>query len=264
MKLLLVGCGAMGSALLRSWVTHKIADEIIVIQPSLSKKEEFIKNKAVAFYTDIKHINGNFKPDVIVLAIKPQQLRKVIPSYAQIAQQAIIISFLAGITIENLYAYFSSNQLIVRIMPNVAMQVSGSVNLTYTDSNLTKNDHDLLNQLFKLTGKMIWLKSEQLIDILTPISGSGPAYFFLIAEILTHIAIHAGLTEIQARELVQQTFCGSAALASQCNNFAQLVNSVASKGGVTEAALQVLQADLPYIFTDAFDAALNRIKELNQ
>jgi len=259
MNLLLIGCGNLGGALLKAWSEHNIASRIIVVQPSLSAQIKYQDNKSIQFVRNIDNIPIDFIADIIVLAMKPQKLEEAVPGL----KGNIIISLLAGVSLDRLASYFPISQKIVRIMPNVAMKIGQSVNLSYPNVNVRELDKDSVNKIFDISGKMIWLDKEELIDILTPISGSGPAYFFLLAETLTQSTMKLGIEEEIARSLVQQTFLGSAMMTLDNHNYEGLVSSVASKAGVTEEALKVLRLNDVEIMDKAISAALKRVKELS-
>ena len=263
MKILLLGCGNLGKALLEAWVNNGVQAQIMVVQPSLSAQPLFDAYPSVTFCAHVQDIPPEFTPDIIVIAVKPQRLPTLLPSCVPYCQKALVVSLAAGVSVSRLTVSLKGYCQIVRIMPNVAVKIGESVNLAYSNLDLSFDQQKQLDAVFGITGKMVWLEKEELIDILTPISGSGPAYFFLLAETLTQITITLGLKEDLARELVQQTFLGSALLTARNPSFEQMMASVASKGGVTEAALQVLRPGLPGLLSKALEAAATKVKELN-
>ena len=263
MKLLLIGCGNLGKALLKVWSYSNLASQIIVVQPSLSSQESFQTDEKIFFIKNLKEIDASFKPDLTVLAIKPNNLDSFMLESASFLHDQIIVSLLAGVEVKKISSYFLSQQKIVRIMPNIAMRIGQSVNLVYSEPDtLDKADLLMVTQVFNSSGKMVWLTSEGAIDFLTPFSASGPAYFFILAEILANITVDHGIDEEIARELIAQTFLGSAMLTEDNNNFKQLANSVTSKGGITEAALEILHPALSKALSEAIDAAMRRMKEI--
>ena len=263
MNVLLLGCGNLGKALLEAWVNNGTQAQIMVVQPSLSAQPLFEAYPSVIFCAYVHDIPPEFSPDIVVIAVKPQCLPTLLPLCVPYCQKAMVVSLAAGVPIAHLTLSLKGHRQIVRIMPNVAVKIGESVNLAYSGLDLSFDQQKQLDAVFAMTGKMIWLEKEELIDILTPISGSGPAYFFLLAEILTQITITLGLKEDLARELVQQTLLGSALLTVRNPSFEQMMASVASKGGVTEAALQVLRPALPDLLRKALEAAATKVKELN-
>jgi pyrroline-5-carboxylate reductase len=263
MNLLLVGCGSLGSILLHAWSSAQLFDNIMVLQPSLSAARNFKQNHAIQFVSHVQDIPAGFKFDVIVLAVKPQIIHEVMPKLSPYVNGSIIVSLLAGVQVAKLTGYLEGAVKIVRVMPNIAMKIGQSTNPAFAGDYTSAQDLDFINQIFGMLGKMIWLAREEQLDLLTPISGSGPAYFFLLAEVLTQITIKQGIEEHVARQIVRQTLLGSAMLAMEADNFETLITSVASKGGVTEAALSRLSPKMPEIMDEAMQAALKRLKELS-
>lgn len=262
MNLLLVGCGNIGCALLKRWVSAKIFSSIIVVQPSMSRAKNFSNNTSVHFVVDLQHIPNDFVPDLLVLAIKPQQFNAVSAELIKYVHDSIVISLLSGISIKALQATVKQQSKIVRIMPNVAIKTGLSVNLACTNENFMPTDIFSIEKAFVISGKMLWLPKEDLLDILTPISGSGPAYFFLLAEILAKAAMRAGIEDVMARELAQQVLIGSASLAAETTDFEALRQSVTSKGGITEAALKVMIPGFNLIIDESLKKASQRLLEL--
>ena len=216
MQLLLIGCGNLGRALLNVWQPHQKKYEIIVVQPSLSAQSLF---PSFQFVRNASEIPKGFDPEGVVIAIKPQQMQEALSAYAPFLKKSLVISFAAGISLERLETFLLGNKRCLRVMPNVAMKIGKSVNLTYAESSLSLKDRHYADEIIGATGSLIWLKTEALIEALTPISASGPAYFFLLSEIMTQMAIESGLDENFARKLVQETFLGSALLTSSSSDF---------------------------------------------
>jgi pyrroline-5-carboxylate reductase len=251
-NVLLLGCGNIGGSLLEVMSSH---NNIIVVQPSLSSANKFPK---VTFINDIDNIN-NFSPNVIILAIKPQIINKVLPQLKKY-NNSIIISMLAGVKIKK----FNDFKKVVRIMPNIAIKVANSVNLAVANDNINKNDIEIVENILKPSGIMVWLDKEDDIDNLTPIYGSGPAYIFLLAELLVKETIKFGFDENLSRSLVKQLFIGSIDLIENNSNFEELKKSVVSKGGCTESALKILAPAMEKVLSDSLKSALNKIKELGE
>ncbi|MDR3290411.1 MAG: NAD(P)-binding domain-containing protein [Rickettsiales bacterium] len=243
MKILLIGCGNIGGALLQV-----CNENIVVVQPSLSKANDF---KQYRFVDNINKVD--FEPDVIFVAVKPQKINEIMPELLKF-KNSIIVSFLAGTPISKYHEF----KKVVRIMPNVAIKVGKSVNLAMS------NDESLCEGIEKLllsTGDIFWVKSEQELDYLMLISGCGPAYIYLLAELLVK---ESGkyLSENMAKNLVYKLFDGSIALMNDSKEYQQLKNSVVSKGGVTEAILNILQPELENTLKNAFKNGEKRTEEL--
>jgi pyrroline-5-carboxylate reductase len=262
MKLLLIGCGNIGSILLEQWSKQDIFTQIVVIQPSLSKALLYKNNDKIKFLKNLAEIADEFMPDMIVLSIKPEKLQESIIGTEKYIKGSIFVSLLAAITIKKI-EYLLGKAKIVRIMPNIAISAGLSTNLVFAN-NINNDDIALINKVFISSGKMNWLEKEEFIDSLTPIAGSGPAYFFLLAEIMVNICTKLGLEENLTRDIVQQTLIGTAMISTQDSDYTKLISTVTSKGGVTEAALQILKPELDELLTKAINAGINRIKELQK
>lgn len=260
-QLLLIGCGKLGKVLLDSWLQNDSFHEIIVVQPTLSAQESFQNLAHLTFVPAYTDIPDNFKPDVIVIAVKPQQVLDILPNYARYQESALFVSLATGISINRFQEKLGASANIVRLMPNIAVEIGQSLNLAYASPSLTPIYKDLTQKVFDCTGKLIWLSSEQLIDTLTPISGSGPAYFFLLTEILSDTISKHGIDQETALTIANQVFLGSALLTMKKPNLEQLRLSVMSKGGVTEAAIEVLQPRLSNLIEEALNAAMHRLEK---
>ncbi len=264
-KLLLIGCGNIGSALLNIWAQHEDLAEIVVVQPSLSAQQTFAHSKFITFVKTAEEVDVAFNPDIIVLAFKPQHLDEALPHYRHLLDKATVVSLLTGVSIARLTPH-CQQAAIIRIMPNIAMRIGQSVNLIYADDKVRAAAQHDIKALFALTGEVVELEKENLIDFLTPIAASGLAYFFLLAELMTQAAIKFGVAPDLAKTLVQQTFLGSALLAEQSPeaDFTEMVTKVACKNGSTEAGLTLFRPALTELFDQLMEVSLKRIEQLNQ
>ena len=264
-KILLVGYGKMGSSLARGWLKKKLKIEISVIE-----KEKVLSSKKnnIIFYNSFEdYFEAKKSPDIILIAIKPQQLKDIIVYLNKIYKKNIIfISVVAGISTAWFKEKISKEIKIVRAMPNLPSSVLSGVTGIYNSTNILKKEIENIKIILKSIGEIILLKNEKLIDIVTSISGSGPAYYFYLTEVLTEVGVKLGLKKNEAEILAYQTFVGSAKLLKETKqNFSKLRKDVTSPGGTTEAALSILMNDrngLNKIFTKALSAALTRAKEL--
>lgn len=263
MNLMLIGCGNIGGALLNLWAPLDLFDRIIVVQPSLSASHRFSKNTIIEFVDSIGSIPQDFSENLTILAIKPQNIDKIMPELTSRSCDSIVVSLLAGITLSQLSSFMLDKAKIVRIMPNVAIKTGRSVNLAFSTQNLRDDEISSTERVFRPSGSMIWVKKESYLDTLTPISGSGPAYFFLLAETLVEEAMKLGVEEKMARGLIQQVFIGSASLVADNKNFEALIQSVASKKGITEAALTVMTPNMKQTVQESLKVALLRLEELS-
>ncbi len=261
MKLLLIGCGNIGKILLASWLKSEAYEQIVVIEPSLSEEHTFA-DKNLTFLATPQEISENFKPDAVIICVKPQVLTQVLPRYQRFTETSLFVSVAAGTPIEFLQQQLGKTVNSIRVMPNVAMQVAASTNLAFAPDSSVDAHKNIVTQLFTPTGRVLWLNEESQLETLTPISGSGPAYFFLLAQLLIDTAIECGIDADIASKAVRQTLLGSALLAQEHDDLLTLKQSVTSKGGTTEAALKVLEEKLPELLTQAINTALDRQKVL--
>lgn len=250
-KLLLIGCGAMGEALKKCWDNSY---QVTVIDPN---NPQCLNNVA-----DLPSL---YKPHILVIAIKPQILKDILPFYQNLAQNALVITIAAGVRCDFYYKNLTNLQRLVRCMPNLAVATGQGMNLLFTDSSLPLKDRQDCENLFLKTGKFLWLLNEDLFDAITTISGSGPAYVYLLSEILEKLAMQFGIDHENANLLAKQTIIGAASLLS-CNEEhpANLRQKVTSSGGITEAALSVFSKEdaLFSLFSYAIQAGIQRAKAL--
>ncbi|WDM85738.1 NAD(P)-binding domain-containing protein [Ehrlichia sp. JZT12] len=264
MNILLIGCGNLGSILLKKWSYSDQISQIVVVQPSLSKKSIFNNIDKITFVKSYEEISNCFIPNTVVIAIKPQQVSTVMPNYRIYSIHASFISLCAGIDIKFLKTILGHTAKITRVMPNIAMSLGKSVNLCYMEEEIA-SEKQKVSTTFNNTGLIYWLQKEEIFDNLSPITGSGPAYFLSLAEELVKNTIEAGINEEDAIKLVSQTFIGSAKLLeSTQNSISNLISSITSRGGITQAALQVLDSHLPKAVSLCLKAAIERLKYLKE
>jgi len=261
-SLLLSGYGKMGSALLECWqhtgdhgITH-----FHVIEPQCIRTDA-----PVTRYENLQSLPTQLSPDVIVFAVKPQQLPELLPAYRKrFGITPLYISIAAGKNLAFYKKHLGAKARIVRAMPNTPALVGHGIT-ALCGSALAATDKTLAEKLMGAVGQTLWLDDESQMDAVTALSGSGPAYVFLFLESLTEAGIAAGLPADRARALAMQTIYGSAMLARQSHeNFATLRQNVSSPGGTTEAALKLLMQDNAFktLVKNAVLAAARRAKEL--
>ena len=247
MKILLVGCGKMGSAMLDGWKKAGIKN-VQIIDPALGKKVEDLPKR--------------YRPNYIVLAIKPQEMANVLPSLKSI--DGIVISIAAGKKISFIQKYMGIRH-VVRAMPNLPAVLGQGVTGAVMSKPLSSDKKKEVDKILSAFGKLVWVKKEADIDAITAISGSGPAYVFLFAEGMVEAAKKFGFTNQQARDLVFATIKGSANMAEASDKeLSELISNVASKGGTTEAALKVFKSkNFKKTIGMAADAAKKRSVQLS-
>ncbi|MBI5462018.1 MAG: pyrroline-5-carboxylate reductase [Gammaproteobacteria bacterium] len=204
--------------------------------------------------------------DVIVLAVKPQAMRTVAGDIAAAVQarRPLVISIAAGIRSADLDRWLGDNNAIVRCMPNTPALVQSGATALFANARVGDTQRDLAENILRAVGLTLWLDDEQLMDAVTALSGSGPAYFFLIMEALQAAGVQLGLPEQTARLLTLQTAFGAAKMTLESDeDAATLRQRVTSPGGTTERALQVLDdGGLRELIARALAAARDRSREL--
>ena len=269
-KLLIIGLGKMGSSLLRGLLSDgSLRFKISVLEPFLNEANiKVIKDNKISHYSSSKEIKI-FNFDIIILAVKPQIIRDVCEEILSVSQERkaySIISILAGTKIKTLESFFPDSP-IVRGMPNLAASASSSITAIFGNKFTDKKFEKLTENIFSKIGEYFWIKNENDMDIITAISGSGPAYYFYLTECLDLIANEMGLNQIDSIKLSKMVAKGSSdimMLSKDAPN--KLRDSVSSKGGTTEAAFEILEGDKkPFynILLKAVKNAVKRSRELN-
>lgn len=206
------------------------------------------------------------RADVLVLAVKPQQLRAAIEPLATTVQQKrlLVISVVAGIHSADIEQWLGGNLAIIRSMPNTPALIGSGASGLFANERATAEDRNLAESLLRACGVTAWVDKEHKLDVVTALSGSGPAYYFLMMEALENAAISRGLNEADARLLTLETALGAAKMALESHEDpARLRQRVTSPGGTTERALEVFEdAGLREICQQAVDAAITRAQEL--
>ena len=206
--------------------------------------------------------------DVVVLAVKPQVLREVALEIAPAIRQknALVVSIAAGISQTSLALWLGSDVSIVRCMPNTPALVLTGATALHANANVDDDQKDMAENILRAVGLSLWVDDESQLDAVTAVSGSGPAYFFLLMEAMEKAAIEMGLNEHTARLLVQQTALGAAKIALEsAESPAQLRERVTSPGGTTQKAIETFQQNgFSELVTKALLAARDRSIEMSK
>jgi pyrroline-5-carboxylate reductase len=257
--ILLVGCGKMGSAMLAGWRERGLAG-CVAVEPQASGP---IPGATVV--PGPESIPAGFAPAAVVFAIKPQEAAAALPHYARYAGQAVFVSIMAGKTLAFMRTLLGPDAAIVRAMPNTPAAVRQGFSVACANPAVTPAQRALADTLLAATGETAWVEEEGLLDPVTAVSGGGPAYVFLLAELLEAAAREQGIPADLARRMARATVAGSGALlAASSEDAAQLRRNVTSPKGTTERALAVLmdQAAWPDAISRAIAAATARSREL--
>jgi pyrroline-5-carboxylate reductase len=259
-KILLVGCGKMGSAMLAGWLERGIASaDVMVVEPSAPDLG------AVRVVASDAAIPSDFTPDVVIFAVKPQVMAQVVPPYARFGT-AVFLSIAAGKTIAFFRSHLGTGAIIVRAMPNTPAAVRRGITVCCAEGNVPDTARTLCQSLLEAVGEVGWVEDEGLMDVVTAVSGSGPAYIFLLAEAMEAAGLAQGLPPALAERLARATVAGAGELLRLSpESAAQLRKNVTSPGGTTAAALSVLMAEshgLTGLMIEAVAAATHRGREL--
>jgi pyrroline-5-carboxylate reductase len=240
MKLGFIGGGNMAQALIVGLKNQQFSmRDITVIELDANKRLELKQNLGVNVSAELVSIQSC---EVIVLAIKPQQLPALAKTLAPLLKQQLVISIAAGIRLKDLSRWLGDYATIIRAMPNTPAQIQAGVTGLYALPGVSKAQIALADQVLSAAGTTLWLDSEEKLDAITAISGSGPAYIFYLIEALHEAALNLGLSEAQAKQLSIATFKGASLLADASTTpIATLRAQVTSKGGTTEQGLLSLQ-----------------------
>lgn len=206
--------------------------------------------------------------EVVVLAVKPQVLKSVAENAAALIQQKkpLVVSIAAGITQSSLSEWLGADTAIVRCMPNTPALVLTGATALHANQNVTPEQRDLAESILRSVGISLWVDKESDLDAVTAVSGSGPAYYFLLMEAMEKAALEMGLSEHSARLLVQQTALGAAKIALESpESPEQLRNRVTSPGGTTQRAIETFQqGGFSELVAKALHAARDRSIEMSQ
>ncbi len=260
----LLGCGKIGSAMLRSWLDKNLITTVTIIEPS-DLQNEFSNDHRIKHIKNAKDHLVN--TDLLILAVKPQALEEsTLNLKGSVSENTVILSIIAGKNIESLERIFGSDAAIIRSMPNTPASIGKGANVAIANKNISENQRNCVSEVLGALGLVQWIEDETLMNAVTALSGSGPAYIFYLIEILAKSGENLGLTPELAMSLARQTVIGSAALAEfeQNTEASQLRKNVTSPRGTTEAALSILMdGRIEEIFNEALLAAKKRGEELN-
>jgi pyrroline-5-carboxylate reductase len=264
MKITFIGGGVMGEALIKSIISREIASAADITVSDISRqRQDYLKQTYGITVTDDnnKAIKG---AEVIVLAVKPQEITHVIGELKNISADQVILSIAAGVTLKKIRDGLAHPYL-VRAMPNMPAQIGEGITVWTATPEVTASQKELVKSILSALGEEIYVTAEKYIDMATAISGSGPAYIFLIIEALTDAGVHIGLTRAVAEKLVVETVIGSARSVKQSSRHpAELRNMVTSPGGTTtEGLLQLEAGGLRSLLLQTVIAAYEKAGSLN-
>ena len=261
-----IGGGNMASCIIGGMLANGFsAQQIRVSDPGEQPRANIQEAYGIAATSD-NHaaVDG---ADIVILAVKPQVMGPVVSDLAaSLSSTSAVVSIAAGIQIADLQNWLGDNQAIVRAMPNTPAMVRTGATGLFANSLISSQQKEAIQTIFNAVGIACWVDSEAQIDTVTAVSGSGPAYFFLVMEVMQKVAKELGLSEQTAGELTIQTALGAAQMAGTGSlNTSQLRQQVTSPGGTTQAAIETFKAGgIEDIFRQAMQAALHRAEEMSK
>lgn len=265
MKICFIGGGNMATALIGGLIGKGYAArDIAVVEMSPQARERLAAKFPVRISTapDVA-MQGS---EIVVLAVKPQDMRAALASLAGFSKEKLVISIAAGIGVEALSRWLGGHRKIVRCMPNTPGLIGAGISGLFASSDVSSSEKRQAEIILRAVGDVVWLAEERLVDPVTAVSASGPAYVFWFIEQLAAAAEKLGIGRDEAMRLAKQTVLGAAQLAAQSpDSPAALRRNVTSKGGTTEAALRVFDEEkLAERFIRAVEAASRRGEEMGR
>ena len=264
-KILLIGCGHMGNALLTAWIKTDTYNLTIIDPIKYKSLKNKFKNKKVEIIKSVTDLKKNINFDIIIFATKPGDLKDVLNQLCKIKinKKTILASIIAGKKIKTFKKNYKNFKNIFRVMPNMPALINQSMNCVVANKQANRLSINEVLKLFSYSGKTILLESEKYIDMATAISGSGPGFVFNIIDAMESAANKLGFKKEISKILVTETFSGSVNLLLENKlNAKELVSTVATKGGTTESGLKIMKKNnLHKIFEELTRAAYKKAKE---
>jgi pyrroline-5-carboxylate reductase len=262
---LLLGAGRMGGALLRGWLAKGIAPSAIAVEEPAPSPELRLLLRQHGIASGIAALKQ--PPAVVLVAVKPQVAEAALAAIApRCIQETLVISIAAGRTLASIEGHFASGTPVIRTMPNTPAAIGRGITAAIGNAAAGKAQKDVCEALLGAAGEVVWVENEGQIDAVTAVSGSGPAYVFLLAECLASAGEAQGLAPELAARLARATVAGAGELLHQsAGTPAELREAVTSPAGTTAAALGILMGEpgMRELLTRAVDAAAKRSRELS-
>ena len=260
-----IGAGNMARSLAGGLLNNGWpADRLCLADPDANQRRGVEQALGLKTFADNRELAN--ASDILVLAVKPQVLAEVASGLAAAVQKRkpLVISIAAGIRADDIDRWLGGNLAVVRAMPNTAALIGSGATGLYANARVTDDQRDEAESILRAVGVAVWVADESLIDTVTAVSGSGPAYFFLVMEALEKAAIRHGLDPATARLLTLETAYGAAKMALEGGEEPALLRRrVTSPGGTTEQAVQKLQEGrIELLFDEAVASAIQRAREL--
>lgn len=253
----------MGSALLKAWLQHQhLFNKVIIVTPHQESVTSFQGYDRVCWFSHPDEVD--LQPDIILFAVKPQVLPDIIHLYKRF--NALFLTVVAGLE-RAFYESALPQASLIRIMPNLPVRVKKGMSALCANAGATSTHRQQCEYLMKQVGQVIWVESDEHIDVVTAVAGCGPAYVYLLAEALEKGALHLGIDANKAAILARQTIIGAASyLEASSQSVQDLRREVTSHGGMTEAAVAFLQqtGQFDKMFIEALNAAMLRAQQIRE
>ena len=265
----IIGCGKMGAALLHGWFEAKLLNNAQVLDPY--DIDPSLSNNPQLFHVKLMESLSWDKTDIVILAVKPQIMDEICGELKQILNakdlgKIPVLSIAAGKSTSYFQKHLRADTPIIRSMPNTPAAIGQGMSALYATDNVTPAQKQMAEKLLNAVGQTIWIDDEAQVDAVTAVSGSGPAYVFYLIEAMAQAGEKIGLSPDQAMMLARQTVIGASALADKSHDTPASIlrQNVTSKGGTTEAALEVLMnGEFQDILDKAIQVAYKRGQELS-
>jgi pyrroline-5-carboxylate reductase len=269
-KLAFIGCGVMAESIIAGLLRQKLveAHQIVASHPRPGRREELVANYGIEVFEQnpqaVKSLSAT--NSIVILCVKPQRLKGVLDELkGAVLPSQLVASIIAGATIETISATLE-NHLIVRTMPNTPSQIGAGMTAWTCSTDVKDEQRQQIKLLLTALGKEIYVETENMIDMATSLSATGPTYVFMVMEALTDAGVHLGFSREVSKELVQQTMLGSTLFAMESHKHpAELRNMVTSPGGTSAAAIYEMEkGTLRTVLSKAVYAAYKRAVELGK
>lgn len=264
-KIGFIGCGNMAASIVAGLIDDGYpANAIWASSKTHASRDRFAQNFKVSIANDNRALVD--EADVVILAVKPQQVRSVIEEIREnlARKKPLLLSVAVGLRIRDMLRWADVDLSIIRVMPNTPSLLKAGASGLYASKGVSDEEKELAESIMRAVGIVAWAKDEAAIDTIASLSGSGPAYFFLVMEAMKNAAESMGLSSEEAHLLTVQTAFGAAKIALETHESPEVLRrQVTSPNGTTEQAIKVLQSrEIEAIFLEAMQAAKRRANEI--
>lgn len=270
-KLAFIGCGVMAESIIAGLLRKNLvaAEQIVATHPRSNRRRELAEKYSIEVFEDnadaVRHIRV-YESSIVALCVKPQRLKGVLEELKDfVLPEQIVLSIIAGARIETISEALG-NKKIVRTMPNTPSQIGAGITAWTSDESVSTEERAQIKALLTALGKEIYVETENMIDMATSLSATGPTYIFMVMEALTDAGVHLGFSRETSKELVQETMLGAVLFAMESHKHpAELRNMVTSPGGTSaDAIYQMEKGGLRTVLSKAVYAAYQRAVALGQ